>query len=40
MLLLLLCPTDMRAQYLQATLSHYTATDGLPSNSISSVMYG
>ena len=35
MLLLLLCPTDMRAQHLQATLSHYTATDGLPSNSIS-----
>ena len=35
MLLLLLCPTDMRAQHLQATLSHYSTADGLPSNAIS-----
>jgi len=35
MLLLLLCPTDMRAQKLQATLSHYSTADGLPSNAIS-----
>ena len=35
MLLLLLCPKDMRAQHLQATLSHYSTADGLPSNAIS-----
>ncbi len=35
MMLLLLCPTDMRAQHLQATLSHYSTADGLPSNAIS-----
>lgn len=35
MLLLFLCPTDMRAQHLQATLSHYSTADGLPSNAIS-----
>lgn len=35
MLLLLLCPQDTRAQHLQATLSHYSSVDGLPSNSIS-----
>ena len=35
MLLLLLCPTDMRAQHLQATLSHYSTTEGLPSNAVS-----
>ena len=35
MMLLLLCPTDMRAQHLQATLSHYSTADGPPSNAIS-----
>ena len=35
MLLLLLCPTDIRAQHMQATLSHYSTDDGLASNAIS-----
>lgn len=32
--LLLSCPQGMRAQQLQASLSHYSTDDGLPSNSI------
>ncbi len=33
-LLLLLVPTDLRAQQLQASLSHYSTEDGMPSNTV------
>ncbi len=32
--LVLLCPQDVRAQQLQASLSHYSTDDGLPSNTV------
>lgn len=35
MLLFLLCSQGLNAQHLQATLTHYTTDDGLPSNAIS-----
>ena len=33
-LLMLLVPTELRAQQLQASLSHYSTEDGMPSNTI------
>ena len=36
-LLLLSIPTNVRAQQLQASLSHYSTDDGLPSNAIASI---
>ncbi len=37
--LVLSCPLDVRAQQLQASLSHYSTENGLPSNTISKLRY-
>jgi hypothetical protein len=36
-LLMLSVPTELRAQQLQASLSHYSTEDGMPSNTVAAL---